>query len=149
VKWKQRGRDSSDLRCRGEYRRSCEKKTDSGDGPAELLHASPLNVNIAAAIPATALSSLAAACHQARGHVFQVTVGSLSTERRISLVLYGTAARVTDPQTLEQVAAGYRAGGWPAQVDGDAFTAPLSAPAPGRRRGTCTGARAHLGTFGS
>src|SRR6266480_6981707 len=31
--------------------------------------------------------------------------------------------RSSDPHTLEQVAAGYRAGGWPAQVDGDAFTA--------------------------
>jgi hypothetical protein len=49
----------------------------------------------------------------------------------IDLVLDGTAARVTDPQTLEQVAAGYRAGGWPAQVDGDAFTAPFSAPSAG------------------
>jgi hypothetical protein len=49
----------------------------------------------------------------------------------IDLVLEGTAARVTDPKTLEQVAAGYRAGGWPAQVDGDAFTAPFSAPSAG------------------
>jgi hypothetical protein len=49
----------------------------------------------------------------------------------IDLVLDGTAARVTDPQTLEQVAAGYRAGGWPAQVDGDAFTAPFNAPSAG------------------
>jgi len=49
----------------------------------------------------------------------------------IDLVLEGTAARVTDPGTLEQVAAGYRAGGWPAQVDGDAFTAPFSAPSAG------------------
>ena len=49
----------------------------------------------------------------------------------IDLVLDGTAARVTDPETLEQVAAGYRAGGWPAQVDGDAFTAPYSAPSAG------------------
>jgi Pyridoxamine 5'-phosphate oxidase len=49
----------------------------------------------------------------------------------IDLVLDGTAARVTDPETLEQVAAGYRAGGWPAQVDGDAFTAPFNAPSAG------------------
>jgi hypothetical protein len=49
----------------------------------------------------------------------------------IDLVLDGTAARVTDPRTLEQVAAGYRAGGWPAQVDGDALTAPFNAPSAG------------------
>ncbi|MEN3305643.1 MAG: hypothetical protein V7603_1845 [Micromonosporaceae bacterium] len=49
----------------------------------------------------------------------------------IDLVLDGTAARLTDPETLEQVAAGYREGGWPAQVDGDAFTAPFSAPSAG------------------
>ena len=49
----------------------------------------------------------------------------------IDLVLDGSAARVTDPQTLEQVAAGYRAGGWPAQVDGDALTAPFNAPSAG------------------
>ena len=49
----------------------------------------------------------------------------------IDLVLDGTTARVTDPPTLEQVAAGYREGGWPAQVDGDAFTAPFSAPSAG------------------
>ena len=49
----------------------------------------------------------------------------------IDLVLDGTAARVTDPETLEQVAAGYRAGGWPARVEGDAFTAPFNAPSAG------------------
>jgi hypothetical protein len=49
----------------------------------------------------------------------------------IDLVLDGTAARVTEPKTLEQVAAGYRAGGWPVQVDRDAFTAPFSAPSAG------------------
>jgi hypothetical protein len=49
----------------------------------------------------------------------------------IDLVLDGAAARVTDSETLEQVAAGYRAGGWPAEVDGDAFTAPFSAPSAG------------------
>ncbi|HEU5110822.1 MAG TPA: pyridoxamine 5'-phosphate oxidase family protein [Micromonosporaceae bacterium] len=43
------------------------------------------------------------------------------------LVLTGTATRVTDGQTLEQVAAGYRDGGWPARVDQDALTAPFSA----------------------
>jgi hypothetical protein len=49
----------------------------------------------------------------------------------IDLVLDGTAARVTDPESLEELAAGYRAGGRPAEVDGDAFTAPFSAPSAG------------------
>ena len=49
----------------------------------------------------------------------------------IDLVLEGSADRVTDPRTLEQVAAGYRDGGWPAQVEEDALTAPFSAPSAG------------------
>ncbi len=49
----------------------------------------------------------------------------------IDLVLEGEAARVTDPSTLERAAAAYREGGWPAVVDGDAFTAPFSAPSAG------------------
>jgi hypothetical protein len=50
----------------------------------------------------------------------------------IDLVLDGSAERVTDPETLERVAAGYRDDhGWPAQVEGDAFTAPYSAPSAG------------------
>jgi hypothetical protein len=49
----------------------------------------------------------------------------------IDLVLEGEAARVTDRSTLEQVAARYREGGWPAEVAGDAFTAPYSAPSAG------------------
>jgi hypothetical protein len=49
----------------------------------------------------------------------------------IDLVFDGTAARVTDPSPLEQVAAGYRSGGWPAEVAGDALTAPFSAPSAG------------------
>jgi len=49
----------------------------------------------------------------------------------IDLVLDGSAATVADAQTLEQVAAGYRAGGWPAQVDGEALTAPFCAPSAG------------------
>jgi hypothetical protein len=49
----------------------------------------------------------------------------------IDLVLDGSATRVTDAETLERVAAGYRAGGWPAQVEGDALTAPFSAPSAG------------------
>ena len=49
----------------------------------------------------------------------------------IDLVFEGTAARVTDDATLELVAANYRDGGWPAQVEGDALTAPFSAPSAG------------------
>ena len=49
----------------------------------------------------------------------------------IDLVLEGEATRVTDRPTLEQVAGQYREGGWPAEVDGDAFTAPYSAPSAG------------------
>jgi hypothetical protein len=51
--------------------------------------------------------------------------------RGIDLVLEGEAHRVTDGSTLERVAAVYRAGGWPASVDGDAFTAPYNAPSAG------------------
>jgi hypothetical protein len=40
----------------------------------------------------------------------------------------GDARRVADTPTLEALAALYREGGWPVQVDGDAFTAPYSAP---------------------
>jgi len=49
----------------------------------------------------------------------------------IDLVLAGNAARVRDTEALEQVAAGYREGGWPAEVDGDAFTAPFNGPSAG------------------
>jgi hypothetical protein len=49
----------------------------------------------------------------------------------IDLVLDGAATRVTDGPTLEQVAGLYRAGGWPAQVEDDALTAPFSAPSAG------------------
>jgi hypothetical protein len=49
----------------------------------------------------------------------------------IDMVFDGDATRVTDPVTLETVAALYRDGGWPAQVEGDAFTAPFSAPSAG------------------
>ena len=49
----------------------------------------------------------------------------------IDLVLEGDASRVTDTPTLEQVAAIYRAGGWPATVEDDAPTAPYSAPSAG------------------
>jgi hypothetical protein len=46
-------------------------------------------------------------------------------------VLDGAAARVTDASTLERLAGRYRDGGWPAEVDGTALTAPYSAPSAG------------------
>jgi len=49
----------------------------------------------------------------------------------IDLILEGEATRVTDQPTLEAVARLYREGGWPAQVERDAFTAPYSAPSAG------------------
>ena len=49
----------------------------------------------------------------------------------LDLILEGTAARVTDPPSLETLAAVFRAGGWPATVEGDAFTGPYSAPSAG------------------
>ncbi len=49
----------------------------------------------------------------------------------IDLVLEGEATRVVDRATLERVAGLYREGGWPAEVEGDAFTAPYSAPSAG------------------
>ncbi|ADB52249.1 pyridoxamine 5'-phosphate oxidase family protein [Conexibacter woesei] len=49
----------------------------------------------------------------------------------IDLVLEGEARRVTDTPTLDRVAALYRDSGWPAEVDGDALTAPYSAQSAG------------------
>ena len=49
----------------------------------------------------------------------------------MDLVFEGEARRVTDAPTLDALAAVYREGGWPVQVDGDAFTAPYSAPSAG------------------
>jgi hypothetical protein len=56
----------------------------------------------------------------------------------IDIIMEGEATRVTDPATLERVAAHYREDGWPAEVhgwpaevQGDAFTAPYSAPSAG------------------
>jgi hypothetical protein len=49
----------------------------------------------------------------------------------IDLILEGEATRVTDQPTLEALAHLYREGGWPVQVEGDAFTAPYSAPSAG------------------
>jgi hypothetical protein len=51
--------------------------------------------------------------------------------RGIDLVLEGKAVRVTDSSTVERVAAVYRTGGWPASAEGEALTAPYSAPSAG------------------
>ena len=49
----------------------------------------------------------------------------------IDLTFEGEARRVTDRETLERIVAKFREGGWPAEVKGDAFTAPFSAPSAG------------------
>jgi hypothetical protein len=49
----------------------------------------------------------------------------------IDLVFEGVAERATDGPTLQQFAARARDGGWPAEVEGDALTAPYSAPSAG------------------
>jgi len=49
----------------------------------------------------------------------------------IDLVLEGDAHRVVDHSTLQQVAAAFRDGGWPAEADGDVITAPYSAQSAG------------------
>jgi nitroimidazol reductase NimA-like FMN-containing flavoprotein (pyridoxamine 5'-phosphate oxidase superfamily) len=47
------------------------------------------------------------------------------------VVVTGHAQRVTNHDELEQIAAIYRNGGWPAEVEGEAFTAPYTAPSGG------------------
>lgn len=49
----------------------------------------------------------------------------------IDLILEGNAVQVSDQPTLEAAAERFRAGGWPAEVAGDALTAPYSAPSAG------------------
>ena len=49
----------------------------------------------------------------------------------IDLVFEGEANRTVDKATLEQVVELFQKGGWPAEVEGDAFTAPFSAPSAG------------------
>ncbi|CAN5802145.1 pyridoxamine 5'-phosphate oxidase family protein [soil metagenome] len=49
----------------------------------------------------------------------------------IDVVFVGEAHRVTDAKTLERVAEFYRGVGWPVEVDGEAFTAPYTAPSGG------------------
>ncbi len=46
-------------------------------------------------------------------------------------MLEGRAERAVDAGTIERLAAVYREGGWPAEAEGDAFTAPYSAPSAG------------------
>jgi hypothetical protein len=46
----------------------------------------------------------------------------------LDIVFEGEATRVTDQVTLVRAAQIYRDAGWPAEVEGDAFTAPFSAP---------------------
>jgi hypothetical protein len=47
------------------------------------------------------------------------------------LIIEGEASRVTNAPELERLAAEYRDGGWPAQVESGAVTAPFSAPSAG------------------
>jgi hypothetical protein len=54
----------------------------------------------------------------------------------IDLVLEGEAAKVTDRGILEQVAGLYRAGGWPAEIEGEALT---SAVQRAKRRAAALG----------
>jgi hypothetical protein len=49
----------------------------------------------------------------------------------MDVVLEGEATRVTDKPALDHVVAVYRESGWPAEVEGDDFTAPYSAPSAG------------------
>jgi Pyridoxamine 5'-phosphate oxidase len=49
----------------------------------------------------------------------------------IDVVLEGRAERAVDVGTIERLAAVYREGGWPVEAEGDAFTAPYSAPSAG------------------
>lgn len=51
--------------------------------------------------------------------------------RGIDLVLEGEAHRVDDAATLEHIAAVYRGGGWPAQVEDGGFNASFMAPSAG------------------
>jgi hypothetical protein len=49
----------------------------------------------------------------------------------VDVVLEGEARRVTDRETLEALVAIYREVGWPAEIEGDALTAPFNAPSAG------------------
>jgi hypothetical protein len=49
----------------------------------------------------------------------------------IDVVFEGRAARTTDAGVLQKAVAKYNEGGWPCAVEGDALTAPFSAPSAG------------------
>ena len=49
----------------------------------------------------------------------------------MDLVMEGTASKVTDAATLEDLATRYNAQGWPAHVENGALTAEFSAPSAG------------------
>ena len=49
----------------------------------------------------------------------------------MDMVFEGEAVRVSDRPTLDALAKKYNDGGWPAAVEGEAFTAPYSAPSAG------------------
>lgn len=49
----------------------------------------------------------------------------------MDIVFEGEAVRVTDGPTMERVAARFREGGWPVQVERDAITAAYNAPSAG------------------
>lgn len=49
----------------------------------------------------------------------------------IDVVVEGIAAKVTHAPTLQRLAERYAAQGWPTTVEGDALTAPFSAPSAG------------------
>ncbi len=51
---------------------------------------------------------------------------------RLDLVFEGEVRRVIDRPTLDRIVAVYNGVGWPAEVEGDAFTGPYSAPSAGR-----------------
>ena len=57
-----------------------------------------------------------------------------SSERLVDLVVEGDAHKVTDPSTVQSMAARWAAEGWPCRVDdsGVALTAEFSAPSAGR-----------------
>lgn len=49
----------------------------------------------------------------------------------LDLILEGEATRVVDPALVEKVMERFRAGGWPAEVDGAQDVGPYSAPSAG------------------
>jgi hypothetical protein len=71
------------------------------------------------------------AAHKARNLAANPACTIAVTVAGLDLTLTGTAVRVSDAATLERIAAIYRNGGWPAEVAGDALTAPFSAPSAG------------------